>query len=257
MLASLENRTMKISLCVVTLNEEENLPRCLRSCADVADEIVVVDSGSSDATGQIALGFGARVIRQQWLGHIGQKNHAVSLAANDWVLLLDADEELSPNLQSELIAFKRAGPPAGVAGGSMPRCVLYEGRWIRHGDWYPDRLVRLFNRAAGRFTGLEPHPYVQLTGSVRPFRGDIFHYSFRDAADHWDRCEKYSRIWVQSQWANGKRAGALAPWTHAAWRWFRGYILRAGFLDSPQGWRIARMNSRETFLKYRLLRQAG
>lgn len=247
---------MKLSLCVVTLNEEQNLPRCLRSCRDVVDEIVVLDSGSTDATHLIASRFGARVLHQDWLGHQGQKNKVISLATHDWVLLLDADEELSPELQAEIAQIKQAGPPAGVSGYSMPRCVLYDGRWIRHGDWYPDRLVRLFNRQRGRFVGIEPHCYAAIDASDQVVRlsGDIFHYSFRDAADHWDRAQKYSRIWAKTNYAVGRRANALSPWLHAGFRWLRTYLLRGGFLDGRQGWQIARITTREVFFKYQLLR---
>jgi hypothetical protein len=137
----------------------------------------------------------------------------------------------------------------------MPRCVFYEGRWIRHGDWYPDRLVRLFRKDRARFTGGQVHERLEVQGEVRHLRGDIYHYSFKDAADHRARGEHYARLWAASQRAAGRTAGPLAPYYHAAFRWLRGYLLRAGFLDGPEGWRIAALCARETFLKYQWLRR--
>ncbi|MEW6306168.1 MAG: glycosyltransferase family 2 protein [Verrucomicrobiota bacterium] len=244
---------MNISFCLITLNEQDNLPRCLRSCADLADEIVVVDSGSTDATEKIARDFGARWQHQDWLGYVGQKNLALSLASHDWVFSLDADEELSPELRDEVRAWK-AGEPAAT-GYSMPRCVLYEGRWIRHGDWYPDRLVRLFRKARAKFAGGKVHERLELDGPVHEFEGELYHHSFKNAADHWARCEKYAHLWAETQHELGHTAGPLAPHTHAAFRWLRGYVLKRGFLDGPQGWRIAAFCAREVFLKYRLLRE--
>lgn len=246
---------MKISLCVITLNEATNLPRCLRSCAGLADEIVVLDSGSTDATERLAREFGARWHHQDWLGYVGQKNKLLSLAGGDWVLSLDADEELSPELRAELGQLRQAEPKKGVGGFSMPRCVLYEGRWIRHGDWYPDRLTRLFRREGSRFEGGKVHERLEVPEAVAKLRGEIYHHSFKDAADHWARCQKYARLWAETQREAGRNAGAVAPYAHAVFRWLRGYLLRRGFLDGPQGWRIAAFSAREVFLKYQLLRQ--
>ena len=246
---------MKISFCLITLNEEQNLPRCLRSCAGLADEIVVLDSGSTDATEKIARDFGARWQHQDWLGYVGQKNKVLSLAAHDWVFSIDADEELSPELRAEVLALKKSPPPADVSGFSMPRCVLYDGRWIRHGDWYPDRLTRLFRRDRARFAGGKVHERLEVSGTVTELRGELYHHSFRDAADHWARCQKYARLWAETQHETGKTCGPLAPPLHAAFRWLRGYVLKRGFLDRAQGWRIAAFCAREVFLKYQLLRE--
>jgi glycosyltransferase involved in cell wall biosynthesis len=246
---------MKISFCLITLNEESNLPRCLRSLADLADEIVVLDSGSTDGTERIAREYGARFEHQDWLGYVGQKNKVLSLATHEWVFSIDADEELSPELRTEIRRIKSAGSPADLSGWSMPRCVLYEGRWIRHGDWYPDRLVRLFRPDRARFAGGKVHERLELDGSVQALSADLYHHSFKDAADHWARCEKYARLWAETQHEAGRTAGPLAPFTHAAFRWFRGYVLKRGFLDGPQGWRIAGFCAREVALKYRLLRE--
>ncbi|HWH70893.1 MAG TPA: glycosyltransferase family 2 protein [Candidatus Sulfotelmatobacter sp.] len=246
---------MKISFCLITLNEEANLARCLKSCAGLADEIVVLDSGSTDRTKAIARQFGARWEQQAWLGYVGQKNKVLSLAQHEWVLSLDADEELSAELRDEIRAFKANAPGPEISGYDVPRCVLYEGRWIRHGDWYPDRLVRLFRRERARFTGGKVHERLEISGEIRSFQGELYHYSFTDAADHWARCQRYARLWAETQFAKGRKAGVLAPYYHAVFRWLRGYVLRAGFLDGSQGRRIAGFCAREVFLKYQLLRE--
>lgn len=244
---------MKISFCLITLNEESNLPRCLKSFADLADEIVVLDSGSKDGTERIAKEFGARFEHQDWLGYVGQKNKVLSLASNDWVFSIDADEELSPELRAEVQRIKSGEPPSDISGYSMPRCVLYEGRWIRHGDWYPDRLVRLFRRSRAKFAGGKVHERLEIDGAILELTPDLYHHSFKDAADHWARCEKYAKLWAETQFEAGRSAGAMSPYTHAMFRWLRGYVFKRGFLDGPQGWKIAGFCAREVFLKYKLL----
>jgi glycosyltransferase involved in cell wall biosynthesis len=246
---------MKISFCLITLNEEKNLERCLKSCAGLADEIVILDSGSTDGTAAIAKTFGARFEHQPWLGFVGQKNRVIARASNEWIFSIDADEELSPELREEVLALKKSFTESEIVGYSMPRCVLYDGRWIRHGDWYPDRLVRLFRRSKARFVGAKVHERLEVSGKTQPLRSDLFHHSFSDAADHWARCEKYARLWAESQHELGRKAGALSPYSHSIYRWIRSYILRRGFLDGPQGRTIADFSAREVSMKYRLLRE--
>lgn len=247
---------MKISFCLITLNEEHHLRRCLQSCADLADEIVVLDSGSRDATEKIARQFGARFEYQEWPGYVGQKNRVISLASHEWIFSLDADEELSAELRDEIRLLKSAGELGhDVAGFDMPRCVFYEGRWIRHGDWYPDRVVRWFRRGRAKFVGGRVHERLEVHGRVVHLHGVLHHYSFKDAADHRARSEKYASLWAQEKFESGQTAYFFAPAFHAAFRWFRGFILRRGFLDGAQGRRIAGLCARETFLKYRRLRE--
>lgn len=245
---------VRLSFCLITKNEAHNLRRCLRSCADLADEIVIVDSGSRDGTAAIAKEFKATWSHQDWLGYVGQKNRALALAQHEWVFSLDADEELSPALREEIRQWKASGPEPGASGYDLPRCVFYEGRWIRHGDWYPDRLVRLFRRSQAAFAGGRVHERLEVRGPVRSLRGELHHYSFSDRADHVARGRKYARLWAEMKAEAGHRPGPLAPWLHASFRWLRGYVLRRGFLDGAQGWQIAWLNAREVAFKYHLLR---
>ena len=248
---------MKISFCIITLNEEQNLPRCLASCAGLADEIVVLDSGSSDATERIAREAGARWEVMAWQGYVAQKNRLLDMARNDWVFSIDADEEISPQLRKEILRIKSGEPGDRISGYSIPRCVFHEGRWIRHGNWYPDRLVRLFRRHRARFAGAKVHERLEIDGKIVRLRGELNHYSFRDAADHWNRCRKYAKLWAESRHAEGRTAGPLTPGIRAATRWFRGYFIKAGFLDGLHGLQIANVCAREVFLKYKLLRELG
>ena len=150
--------------------------------------------------------IGARFERQDWLGYVGQKNKVLSLAANEWVFSLDADEELSLELRDEIRLLKTTEEVGDdVNGFSMPRCVFYEARWIRHGDWYPDRLVRLFRRDRARFVGGKVHERLEINGRIIPLCGEIHHYSFRDAADHRARCEQYSRLWAQEKFESRQK----------------------------------------------------
>lgn len=244
-----------ISVCLITLNEEANLARCLESCRELADEIVVLDSGSSDRTCEIARNLGAVVHHQDWLGYVGQKNRVLSLASHRWVLSLDGDEALSPGLREEIARLKHGGEPEECSGFSMPRCVLYRGRWIRHGDWYPDRLVRLFRRDRARFAGGKVHERLELEGEIRELRSDIEHYSFKDEEDFRARSARYARLWAETRLENGGRAGPLDAVSHAMFRWLRNYVLRRGFLDGAQGWEIAALCAREVHLKYSILRK--
>lgn len=245
---------MKISACIITLNEERNLPRCLKSVAPVADEIVIVDSGSTDQTLAIARQYGARIVPRDWLGYVGQKNFALDQAQHPWVLSVDADEELSPELAVALLQVK--GDPAAEAPGApngyqVSRLVFYRGRWIRHGDWYPDRLVRLFRRAGARFTGGHVHEKLELPGTHPILPGHLHHFTYTNAEDRAARCAKYAALWAQSAHEAGRRNGS-AP-LHAFARFVKGFVLKGGWMDGAIGWDIAMGNAREVWLKYHLL----
>jgi len=247
---------MKISACVITLNEERNLPRCLKSVAPLVDEILVVDSGSTDATLDIAGQFGARVVHQDWLGYVGQKNFALDNAAHSWVLSIDADEEVSPELAASISRIKAdsaADAPGAPNGYVASRIVFYRGRWIRHGDWYPDRLVRLFRRTEARFSGGRVHEKLELRGEHPILPGHLHHFTYENAFDRNDRCARYAALWAQSAREQHRRAHIWSGPLHALARLGKGFVLKRGFLDGAIGWDIAKGNAREVWLKYHLL----
>ena len=249
---------MKISACLIVCNEERNLARCLASIGPVVDEIVVVDSGSRDGTVALAEKFGARVIPQPWLGYVGQKNFALDRAMHPWVLSIDADEELSPALAASIsqLRTERAGDAPGAPNGyQVSRLVFYRDRWIRHGDWYPDRLVRLFRRAEARFTGGRVHEKLEIAGAHPVLEGDLHHYTYADADDRAARCATYASLWAQTALENHRRTWPGIGPCHAALRFVRGYLFKRGFLDGPAGLDVAWGNAREVWLKYHLLRE--
>jgi glycosyltransferase involved in cell wall biosynthesis len=249
---------MKISACIITLNEERNLPRCLKSVAGLVDEIVVIDSGSMDATPEIAAKFGARVVAQDWLGYVGQKNFALAQAAHSWVLSIDADEEISPELDDSIARVKAdpaADAPGAPNGYQFSRIVFYRGQWIRHGDWYPDRLVRLFRRTEAKFTGGRVHEKLELRGAHPILPGHLHHFTYEDAMDRAQRCAKYAELWAQSAHEQRRRAYPWSGPVHALARLGKGYVLKRGFLDGAIGWEVATGNAREVWLKYRMLRK--
>ena len=246
---------MKISACIITLNEEENLPRCLESIRDIVDEVIVVDSGSTDRTNYIATDFNARFIRNEWDGYVAQKNFALSKAKFDWVLSLDADEELSPELKKSLETLKLNGHSELVTGYEMSRVVNYQGRMVRFGDWHPDTLVRLFKKDAAKFAGGQVHERLEIRGDVQPLKGELIHHSFKDEADYLQRMDHYSTLWAEQKKADGESAGALAPYSHSFWRFLRSYLIKGGIKGGGLGFKLSKLQAREVFLKYSKLRQ--
>jgi len=221
-----------LAACIITYNEADRIAECVRSVG-FCDEIVVVDAHSSDATREIAAGLGARVIERDWPGYRSQKDFAVRACRYEWVLCLDADERVSDGLRAEIEQL-RAGGFAGHAGWSVPRMTDYFGRFLRHGNAYPDRLVRLFDRRRGGWVGREIHERSEVRGSVGRLRGKLLHYSYRTLTDHEQRMLRYAELMAQSMHADGRRGHLAAVIVHPAWRFLRGYVFRLGFLD---GWR--------------------
>jgi len=249
---------VKISACLIVCNEEKNLARCLTSVALLVDEIVVVDSGSTDRTAEIARSFGARVIGQPWLGYVGQKNFALDQASHPWVLSVDADEELSPELTAAVARLRgdpAADAPGAPNGYTVSRLVFYRGKWIHHGDWYPDRLVRLFRRAEARFTGGRVHEKLEIEGHHPLLPGDLHHFTYTDPADRAQRSATYAALWAQTAREAGRRTWPGIGVSHAALRFVRGLIFKRGLLDGAVGFDVAWGNAREVWLKYHLLRE--
>jgi glycosyltransferase involved in cell wall biosynthesis len=233
------------------MNEADRIGECLRS-ADFADEWIVVDSHSTDATREIAAAFGARVIERDWAGWVEQKNFAVEQASHDWVLCLDADERLSPELRRSIeAALERDDDTAGF---EFARLTRYMGRWIRHGGWYPDWKLRLFRRSSGRFEGRNPHDRVRVNGRVERLAGDILHDPFRSLSDHIRTIDRYTTVAAEEKHARGVRANlvdlTLRPWG----KFVRMYLFKRGLLDGLPGFVVAITGAFYVFLKYAKLR---
>lgn len=222
----------RISACIIAMDEADRIGDCLAS-VDFCDEVVVVDSHSSDATREIAAARGARVIERDWPGHVAQKEFTIRAATHDWVLCVDADERISQTLRSEILAL-RDGGFAGHAGWRFPRLSSYLGRWMRHGGWYPDLQLRLFDRRRGKWGGNNPHDRVELEGSVGRLSGDLLHHPYRSFAEHLRTIDKYTTIMAEGLHARGKRAGIRHLILGPLARFVRFYFLRLGFLE---GWR--------------------
>lgn len=221
-----------LSACIITFNEAERIEECLRSLS-FCDELVVVDAHSTDATRALAAGLGARVIERDWPGYRSQKQFAVDAARHEWVLCLDADERVSPELRAQITALRQRGF-ADAAGYSVPRITDYFGRFLRHGNAYPDRLVRLFDRRRGGWSGLEIHENTRVSGRIRRLHGLLEHYPYRSLGEHLGRMQRYADLMARALHARGRRCGLLRVIVNPQWRFVRGYLLRLGFLD---GWR--------------------
>ena len=247
----------RVSAVVIACNEERSLPRALASL-DWADEIVVVDSGSTDGTVAAAEAAGARVCRRDWTGFVDQKNHALDQAASPWVFSLDAEEESSPELLAERGRW-RARPESGrePAGYRLPRLAWFMGRWIRHSDWYPDHQLRLFRKTAGRWTPRRVHESVRVEGAVGTFAAPIRHYPYDDLGDYLRKMDAYSRLAARDLWEQGRRASAARVLGAPLAAFVKSYVLKRGFLDGGPGVVVAGMSLVSTFFRYARLYEMG
>jgi glycosyltransferase involved in cell wall biosynthesis len=244
-----EDTVMRISAVIITYNEEDRLPGALASLRGVADEVVVVDSYSGDRTVEIARTSGARVLQNRFEDYGRQKNFAMEQAAHEWILNLDADERVSPELKRAISALKEKGAAAGQAGFAIQRRTHYLGRWIRHSGWYPDRKVRLFRKSNASWQG-RIHERLNVTGTTACLPGAILHFTYRGISDHLSRINRYSSLQAEEIAEKGKtlllcRALVLPVSTFA-----RHYLLKLGFLDGFPGFLIALFSSWATALKY-------
>ncbi len=244
-----------LSVVIITLNEENNIERCIRSVQTVADEILVVDSLSTDKTIMIAKQLGANVVSQTFLGHIEQKNFATEQAKHDWVLSIDADEELSEEL-AENIKIIKQNPQAQAF--HFNRLNNYCGYWIKHGSWYPDRKIRLYNRNAGMWKGENPHDRWTLhNAKEKPLllKGDLLHYSYNSISEHLNKIEKYSDIAARQKVNKGQDCSILKIWLGPKWKFVKDYIIKLGFLDGYWGFIVCKLSSIENMAKYSKTRQ--
>ena len=237
----------RISACIITLNEEGALGRLLASLQGVADDVVVVDSGSTVRTESVARDHGARFLSRHWTNYSEQKNFAAESASHDWILSVDADEELSSSLHTSLLDWKNREPKATVY--EMARRAWYLGSWIRHSGWYPDFQRRLYRRDAARFTGII-HEALGFEGLPGRLHGDLLHYTVRTFAEHEEKVERYTTLAAQQLYDAGKRNWRGALWFATPWSWFQNFFLRGGFLDGYRGALIAQMAARSVRLKY-------
>lgn len=239
---------MRISATVITFNEEANVAAALESLA-WADEIIVVDSESKDRTVEIARRFTDRVFIREWPGYSAQKNFAAEQASFDWIFSLDADERVSEALAKELQDLKR-GPDPACSAFEMPRLAFYMGRWIKHSGWYPDYKPRLYDRRSARWMGEFVHESLEVQGSIERLRGDLLHYTVRDASDHHQRLDRYTTLAARELFQKGRRASLSSMFFSPIGAFLRSYVLKLGFLDGAQGLAIARFAAHYVFLKH-------
>lgn len=237
----------KLSATIVTLNEERKIARTMESLR-CCDEIVVLDGGSPDRTCAIARSLKARVIEEPWRGYAAQKNRAAECASNDWILSLDADETLTEELEGEILLLKQEGFERDAY--RMPRMAQYLGRWIRHGGWYPDRKIRLYDRRKATWLGDFVHESVAVQGTTGELRGALHHFTCDSLSEHLQTLDRYTTLAAAELRANGRTPGLARMLFDPAWTFLRTYLLRRGFLDGFPGLAIAYFAALYTFLKY-------
>ena len=238
----------KISACIISFNEEKKIEDCLKSLAGIADEIVVVDSNSTDNTVAIAQKYTDRIILQDFLGFIEQKNFAVQQAKNDWILSLVCDESLSLELQKAITEIKHSSEQADAY--RMPRKTFYIYRWLNH-CWYPDIKIRLFNKNTAHWGGTNPHDHIVISSSnIVQLPGDIYHYSFDSISDHIKTIDKFTEIGADELVRKNKSFNMLSPFTHSSWIFLKLYIFKRGFMDGFAGIIVSVLSAMHVFIKY-------
>lgn len=238
-----------LSAVVIAFNEERNIRRCVESLAFAA-EVIVVDSESRDSTREIAESLGARVVVAPWRGYSDQKNLALTFAKHDWVLSIDADEEVSPELREEILSRLSSAESASVVAFTVPRKTIHFQRWIRFGGWYPNRLTRLFRKSQGCWAGGFLHEYWDTRGLVQPLKHPLNHFSFYDLADQIDRNNHYSSLGAEKLLAEHKAFSVVKLLTKPVTKFLELYLLKQGFRDAMPGFIIAVSAAFSVFLKW-------
>jgi glycosyltransferase involved in cell wall biosynthesis len=241
----------KLSVTIITRDEEADITAAIASVA-WADEIVVVDSHSSDRTVELARAMNARVIVRDWTGYIDQKNFAAAQASNDWILSIDADERVTPELARDL---QRTIQNPSCTAYEVPRVTWHLGRWIRGTDWYPDYQTRLYDRRAARWIGRYVHEGVEVDGARGRLAGDLQHYAYRDIADHLETIDRYTTYAARQMQEDGRRASVWQLALHGPFAFVRNYILKGGFRLGTAGFIVSVMNAYYVFLKFAKLWQ--
>lgn len=246
---------LPVSVCIVAANEAHRIRGTLESVAGWVSEIVVVlNDNVNDGTDRIAESFGAKVFREPWKGFTGQKNSAADKCAQPWLLNLDADEVITPELAKEIAAAVQQND-AAYSAYQFPRCTFYCGRWIRHGDWYPDRQIRLWRRGQARWGGTDPHATLLANGRTGRLKADMLHHSMEDLNHLVSKTITYTDIFAMQKSEARLRVGLATLWFRPSWRFVRGYFLKLGFLDGWQGFSIAWLGAFYTFLRYAKVRE--
>jgi len=243
------SNNLPLSVVIIAKNAEQHLPRCLKSVQNIASEIVVVHNDCSDDTVKIAQDLGAKTLEQDWLGFRDQKNVALNHAAQHWVLSLDSDEEVSPELLKSIIEFIQSDAPE-YNGAFFPRKVWFMGRWITHGSWYPDHSLRLLRNGKGCWTGGVIHEKLEVNGTVKKLKGDLLHYPYRDMKDQLIKMADYSDLYLEQQLKKGRHWSAIGTFLRSIWYFVRAYFIQLGFLDGYPGLYIAWGGAFSTFLKH-------
>jgi len=243
----------KLSIVIITLNEERNILRCIESVKEVADEVLVMDSFSTDRTPEICKSAGVNFIQRTWEGYSATKNYAASLAANDWIFSIDADEAVSAELKDSVQKIKSGSHPLFC---EVRRLTNYCGQWIRHGGWYPDIKLRLYDRRIASWQG-EVHEQLVLSAPRERLllNGDLLHYSYYTTAEHDRQLEKFSALRARELFSKGEQAGWFKIAVKTVSKFLKIYVTRRGFLDGYYGWVIARKSARESYLRYSELRR--
>jgi glycosyltransferase involved in cell wall biosynthesis len=244
---------MQISVVIITFNEEKRLEPALKSVQGIASEIIIVDSFSEDDTVKVAKKYTDQVSRRKWTNYADQKNFANSKAKYPWILSLDADERLSPELREEINCLLDQEPDC--SGFSMPRQTHYLGKWIRHSGWYPDRKTRLFRRDSAKWKGEYVHESLEIDGAPRKLNGTIHHFTYRDVKDHICRINKFSSLGAQKLYARGKKCRVRHLILLPSFRFIRSYFLKLGILDGYAGFVIAVLHGYAIFLRYIKLKE--
>jgi len=238
----------KISACVIVFNEETKIRRCLESLT-WCDEIIVADSFSTDRTVEIAKEFTPHVFQHVWLGYVGQRNMIREKAQYSWILYLDSDEEVSPGLRNEILR-EFVQNDRKYLGYEFPRLVYFLGRWIKHGEWYPDVKLRLFHKDYGRTEGEEPHDRVVVNGPVKRLSNPVYHYTYDDLRDQNETLNRFSTITAQQKFVKETSFRWVDLLFRPFFRFFKGYFIKRGMLDGMPGFIIAITNAYGAFLKY-------
>jgi len=239
----------KLSAVIITFNEERNIARCIESIINVADEIIVVDSFSTDRTEEICRKKNVKFIQNSFEGHIQQKNFAMLQSSNDFVISLDADEALDEMLQKTILKIK---DQFKYDAYTFNRLTNYCGQWIKHCGWYPDNKLRIWNRSKGKWGGVNPHDKVIMdeNTSVKNLSGDLLHYSYYTINDHVRQIQYFTDISSKSAFERGKKSNIVKILTKPVFKFMRDYILKGGFRDGFYGFVISANSSYATYLKY-------